>query len=188
MKVKIFRPLRLTAVCLAIWLTALLCFPVSAASPRLAGDLNGDGRIAAEDMTVLRRALLGISDGNEEETRDINLDINLDDTVDIRDLVALATIIAGDGKTDGVLTVQSVTLSGTTVTLSVQNTSTVWETGADSYVALTCLDETGTVLGAARAKLGVVAPGATKTVQCTVTSGTAAVKAAGIAANYWSVL
>ena len=45
MKVKIFRPLRLTAVWLAIWLTALLCFPVSAASPRLAGDLNGDGRM-----------------------------------------------------------------------------------------------------------------------------------------------
>lgn len=184
MKVKIFRPLRLTAVCLAIWLTALLCFPVSAASPRLAGDLNGDGRIAAEDMTVLRRALLGISDGYEEET----LDINLDGTVDIRDLVALATIIAGDGKTDGVLTVQSVTLSGTTVTLSVQNTSTVWETGTDSYVELTCLDETGKVCGAARARLGVVAPGATKTVQCTVTPGTAAVKAAGIVANYWSVL
>ena len=180
MKVKIFRPLRLTAVWLAIWLTALLCFPVSAASPRLAGDLNGDGRMAAEDLAVLRRALLGISDGYEEET----LDINLDGTVDIRDLVALATIIAGDGKTDGVLTVQSVTLSGTTVTLSVQNTSTVWESDADSYVALTCLDETGTVLGAA----GVVAPGATKTVQCTVTSGTAAVKATGIAANYWSVL
>ena len=177
MKVKIFRPLRLTAVWLAIWLTALLCFPVSAASPRLAGDLNGDGRMAAEDLAVLRRALLGISDGYEEET----LDINLDGTVDIRDLVALATIIADDGKTDGVLTVQS-------VTLSVQNTSTVWESDADSYVALTCLDETGTVLGAARAKLGVVAPGATKTVQCTVISGTAAVKAAGIAANYWSVL
>ena len=91
MKVKIFRPLRLTAVWLAIWLTALLCFPVSAASPRLAGDLNGDGRMAAEDLAVLRRALLGISDGYEEET----LDINLDGTVDIRDLVALATIIAG---------------------------------------------------------------------------------------------
>lgn len=184
MKVKIFRSLRLTAVWLAIWLTALLCFPVSAASPRLAGDLNGDGRMAAEDLAVLRRALLGISDGYEEEM----LDINLDGTVDIRDLVALATIIAGDGKTDGVLTVQSVTLSGTTVTLSVQNTSTVWESDADSYVALTCLDETGTVLGAARAKLGIVAPGATKTVQCTVTSGTAAVKVTGIAANYWSVL
>ena len=151
---------------------------------RLAGDLNGDGRMAAEDLAVLRRALLGISDGYEEEM----LDINLDGTVDIRDLVALATIIAGDGKTDGVLTVQSVTLSGTTVTLSVQNTSTVWESDADSYVALTCLDETGTVLGAARAKLGIVAPGATKTVQCTVTSGTAAVKVTGIAANYWSVL
>ena len=177
MKVKTFRPLRLSAVWLAIWLTALLCFPVSAASPRLAGDLNGDGRMGAEDRTVLQRALLGISDGYEEET----LDINLDGTVDIRDLVALGTILAGDGKTDGVLTVQS-------VTLSVQNTLTVWESDADSYVALTCLDETGTALGAAQAKLGVVAPGATKTVQCTVTSGTAAVKAAGIAANYWSVL
>lgn len=184
MKTKTLRPLRLLAAGLAIWLTVLLCFPVSAAAPRLAGDLNSDGSVNAEDRTVLQRALLGISDAYTEET----LDINLDGTVDIRDLVALETLLAGDGRTDGVLTVQSVTLSGTTVTLTVQNTSTVWESGADSYVVLTCLDGAGTALGAVQAKLGAVAPGATKAVQCTAISGTAAVKAAGIAANYWSVL
>ena len=184
MKAKTFRPLRLLAVWMAIWLTVLLCLPVSAASPRLAGDLNGDGSVSADDRTVLQRALLGISGAYQEET----LDINLDGTVDIRDLVALETIIVGDGKTDGVLTVQSVTLSGTTVMLTVRNTSTVWESGIDSYVALACTNKAGTTLGTVRAKLGVVAPGATKTVQCTVASGTAMVKAAGVVATYWSAL
>ena len=184
MKAKTLHPRRLLAAVLVLCLLLLLWVPASAASLRLTGDLDGNGSVDGADMTVLRRALLGVSEAYAEEA----LDLNLDGTVDIRDLVALQAMVSGDGKTDGILTVQSVTLSGTTATLTVTNTSTVWETDAASYVALTCLDGAGMPIGTVQAKLGVLAPGATKTVQCTAVSGSAAVKAAGIAADYWSIL
>lgn len=55
-----------------------------------AGDFNEDGYLRAEDLTVMRKALLGA-----ETVGNVNADVNEDSTFDIKDYIRLKKIIAG---------------------------------------------------------------------------------------------
>ncbi len=71
-------------------LSMCTCFTAQAASYKI-GDLNGDGRISASDVLMLKRALVGLKVENSELTGDINRD----GRVTVADLALLLRVLVG---------------------------------------------------------------------------------------------
>ena len=57
------------------------------------GDANGDGKVTAKDVSLLKKYIAGIV--NDDEVNFLNADINGDGKINSRDLAELKKIIAG---------------------------------------------------------------------------------------------
>lgn len=87
---------------------------------------------------------------------------------------------------DGNLVVESASISGRTVTLSIKNPSSTEETGLGSYLEYTCHSRAGKVLVSGTATFDRIEKGKTRTCTFTVPSNTGRVEITDCLAVYWA--
>lgn len=137
------------------------------------GDVNGDNKTSVKDLVAVRK------DGVITEKADMNGDgnINGEDYY----LIRKAILKAPQNELDGVMEVLDIEISGTSVTVIMKNTSSVWEAESGTVSYTYGEGQTGTF------ELGTVKPGVTKTYQITVPENVTEITVTSIIADYWSV-
>lgn len=137
------------------------------------GDVNGDNKTSVIDLIVARK------DGVNIEKADMNDDGNING--EDYHLIRKEILKAPQNELDGVMEVLDIEISGTSVTVIMKNTSSVWEAESGTVSYTYGEGQTGTF------ELGTVKPGVTKTYQITVPENVTEITVTSIIADYWSV-
>lgn len=155
------------------------------------GDANIDGSCDVRDLVAAMRG-----DVHTEISARYGADMDGSTIVDATDCMLLRKLLVGRGlvlpepgdRVDAHMMIDTVSLSGSRLSLTFENTSKVWEAGEDSYVEFTYYGEGDVVLSTERAELGIVEPGKTTAYVLTLPAETRNVKVTGYDFDYWSIV
>ena len=137
------------------------------------GDVNKDGKASVIDLVAVRKDNVIVE----------NADMNGDNKINGEDyhMIRRAILKVPQNELDGVMEVLDIAMSGTTATVVMKNTSSVWEAENGTVSYTYGAGQTGTF------ELGSVNPGVTKTYQITVPENGTDITITKVEAEYWSV-
>ena len=155
------------------------------------GDANIDGSCDVRDLVAAMRG-----DMHTEISARYGADMDGSTNVDATDYMLLRKLLVGNGlvlpepgdRIDANMRIAAVSLSGSRLSLTFENTSRVWEAGEDSYVEFTYYGEGDDVLSTERAKLGILETGKTTAYVLSLPAETRNVKVTGYDFDYWSIV
>ena len=194
-------------LCVVLLLGVIAVAPVTAAT-LWHGDVNEDGNVNNRDLAMLQQHL----NGWDVTIHTVAADVNEDGNVNNRDLAMLQQYLNGwdvelgpvietpavelpavgydlDGR--GRILVDTISLDGNVVNLTLTNISSKWMTEETSCVAYTCTDADGNVLTTEDKYFGVLYLGMlealdTDSYTITLPEGTVKLEFGECRINYWS--
>ncbi|MEE1244488.1 MAG: hypothetical protein UHM16_02310 [Acutalibacteraceae bacterium] len=118
---------------------------------------------------------------SEKESTDTKNDVDKSNSSEFVSLPVIGQSL------DERLKIKSISLSGNTVTLEIENTSKLWIPEDDSFAYYTCMDKNNMQLKKEKILLGNIENGTPKTFFFEIPASTAKVELSDLKVDYWSV-